>query len=241
MIPPTMCPEDFVPRPEYIRNLLADADLLLLHQWQEELFPRDSIDSTVNPSLNVVSINARIGSNDNWITPPVQLMATDKITAALIGMNGENSDIYRKNADKYRKQIRNKEAQIRARFEDEELRELTGVQDFTTVNVTCANSVVEFVKWTGLNVVATYGRPDSLSLQMVDDLVDFGRTNSVWLVIDNVQCGSDTGADIAQALGIPVVILSNFPGGLRYTDTWEQSVDRNIGLIVAGLVECPYC
>jgi ABC-type Zn uptake system ZnuABC Zn-binding protein ZnuA len=241
IIPPTMCPEDFAPRPEYIRSLLAEADLFLLHEWQEELFPRDLIDSIENPTLSVVSISARIGTNDNWITPPVQLIATDKITEALIGMSSENSDTYRKNAEKYRKQIRNKEAQIRARLEDEELRELTGVQDFTTVNVMCTESIVEFVKWTGLNVAAVYDRPDSQSPQTVDDLADFGRTNSVWLIIDDVQCRSDAGKDIAKALDIPIVILSNFPGGLKYTDTWEQSVDRNIGLIVAGLVECPYC
>jgi ABC-type Zn uptake system ZnuABC Zn-binding protein ZnuA len=241
MVPPTICPQDFTARPEYIKNLLADADLFLLHEWQAETFPRNLIESVENPNLSVITIDAKIGTNDNWITPPVQLIATDKITEALIGLNTADSSTYRKNADKYRKQILNKEAMIRARLEDEELRELTGVQDFATVNVMCAESMVEFVKWSGLNVVATYGRPDSLSPAMVEELVDFGRANSVWLVIDSFQCGPNAGEDFAKGLGVPRVILSNFPGGLKYTDTWEQSVDRNIGLIVAGLIDCPYC
>ena len=99
----------------------------------------------------------------------------------------------------------------------------------------CADQQTGFVKWTGLNVIATFGRPDSLTPQVVKELVDRGREAKVTLIIDNLQSGQDAGAGIAEELGIKRIILSNFPGGFDNTETWEKAIDRNIELILEAV------
>ena len=95
-----------------------------------------------------------------------------------------------------------------------------------------ADQQAGFVAWTGLNVVATYGEPDSLTPQVVTGLVDQGREAKVTLIIDNLQSGKDAGEGIAEELGCRRIILSNFPGGFDNTETWEKAIDRNIELIL---------
>jgi len=101
----------------------------------------------------------------------------------------------------------------------------------------CAEMLVEFVEWTGLNVIDTYGRPDSLTPQVVKELVDTGREENVVLIIDNLQSGQDTGAGIAEELGCRRIILSNFPGGFDDTETWEKAIDKNIELILEAIAQ----
>jgi len=98
--------------------------------------------------------------------------------------------------------------------------------------------LVGFVQWAGLNIIATYGRPDSLTPQVVKELVDKGREAKVTLIIDNLQSGQEAGAGIAEELGCERIILSNFLGGFDNTETWEKAIDRNIVLILGALAEC---
>jgi len=85
--------------------------------------------------------------------------------------------------------------------------------------------------------VATYGRPDSLTPQVVKELVDKGRAGNVSLIIDNLQSGENAGKAIAEELGLKRIILSNFPGGFDNTETWEKAIDRNIELILNAVAQ----
>jgi zinc transport system substrate-binding protein len=236
LIPPTQCPEDFSLMLDDLK-IVANADLLLFHHWQEEQFHQHSIDSTDNLGLNIAKINVQ----GNWMIPEIQLMATNRITEILVQVDSENGAFYEKNAARYQRQIQKKEAQLRDRLNDEQLKELYFIDDLTAVNAICTESAVEFVEWTGINVIATYGKPDSVTPEVVEELKDFGRSNGAWVVIDNYQCSKNAGAEIASALGVPSIILTSSPIEDRYIDTWEQSIDHNIGLIVNGLDVCPLC
>jgi len=103
--------------------------------------------------------------------------------------------------------------------------------------VMCAEMLVEFVQWTGLNITETYGRPDSLTPQVVKDLVDKGREAKVTLIIENLQSGKDAGAGLAEELRCKRIILSNFPGGFDNTETWEKAIDHNIELILGAIAQ----
>ncbi|MDH4269455.1 MAG: zinc ABC transporter substrate-binding protein, partial [Dehalococcoidia bacterium] len=60
----------------------------------------------------------------------------------------------------------------------------------------------------------------------------------VALVIDNLQSGSTTlGASLGQDIEAIPVTISNFPGGLENTETWEKAIDRNVDLLLAALNE----
>lgn len=223
IILPAQCPGQFDVKPGDIQRL-AEADLFLLHGWQGETFSQDLIASANNPKLTVVKIDAQ----GNWMTPPVQLEATDKIIAALCEVDAENSSVYHQLAIEYKDKITTKEAEVKAKLAQANL---------YGVNVICADEQAGFVDWVGLNVVATYGRPDSLTPQVVRELVDTGREAGVTLIIDNLQSGQDAGVPIAMELGCKRIIISNFPGGFDDTETWEKAIDRNIELILEAIVQ----
>jgi len=236
IIPPAQCPGHFDVKPGDIQRL-ADADLFLLHGFQGEMFSQELIASANNPDLTVISLD--INSNlitppnwmpppppANWMTPSVQLEATDKIAAALSRVDTENSAIYQQSATEYKDKIAAKGAEIEAKLTKE---------DLASINVMCADMQARFVQWVGLNIVTTYGRPDSLTPQVVKGLVDIGREAKVTLIIDNLQSGQDAGAGIAEELGCQRIILSNFPGGFDNTETWEKAIDKNIELILEAI------
>ena len=223
IIPPAQCPGHFDVKPSDIQRL-ADADLFLLHGWQGEMFSQDLIASANNPDLTVVKIDIP----GNWMTPPVQLEATDKIIAALCQVDAKNSSVYQELAIEYKDKVAAKEAEVKAGLAD---------KNFSSVNVMCSDQLPGFVQWVGFNIVATYGRPDSLTPQVVRELVDTGREAGVTLIIDNLQSGQDAGKGVAEELGCNRIILSNFPGGFDNTETWEKAIDQNIELILGVIAQ----
>ena len=218
IIPPAQCPGHFDIKPSDIQKL-ADADLFLLHGWQGEKFSQELVASANNPGLTVATIDVK----GNWMTPPTQIEATDKITDALSQVDSEGSPVYQMSATEYKRVVALKEAELKA---------ILARVNPSEIDVMCADMQAGFVKWAGFNIVAAYGRPDSLTPKVVKELVDKGRESKVTLVIDNLQSGKDAGAAIAEELGCNRLILSNFPGGFDNTETWEKAIDRNIELIL---------
>ena len=227
IIPPAQCPGHFDVKPSDIQKL-ADADLFFLHGWQGEKFSQDLIASANNLDLSVVTLDIQTTENQNWMVPVVQMEAVDIITSALCQVDSENSAIYQRSATEYKDKISAKEAEIKARLAQANL---------SSVNVLCAEMQAGFVGWAGLTIVATYGRPDSLTPQVVKELVDTGRAANVPLIIENIQSGQDAGKGIAEELGCTRIILSNFPGGFDDTETWEKAIDRNIELILEAITQ----
>ena len=227
IIPPAQCPGHFDVKPGDIQHL-ANADLFLLHGWQGEKFSQQLIDSANNPNLTVVSLDIQTTGNQNWMVPTVQIEATDKITTALCQVDSENSVSYQQSATEYKAKISAKEAEIRAKLNQ---------VNPAGINVMCAEMQAGFVRWAGFNVVATYGRPDSLTPQVVKGLVDTGRETGVTLIIDNLQSGKDAGRSVAEELGCQRLILSIFPGGFDNTETWEKAIDYNVELILEAVAE----
>jgi zinc transport system substrate-binding protein len=223
IIPPAQCPGHFDVKPSDIQKL-ADADLFFFHGWQAEEFTQDLIASANNPGLTVVKIDL-LG---DWMIPPVQQEATEEITTALCQADTENAAAYQTAAAKYKDKIAAKEAEVKARLAQASL---------SSINVMCAEMQAGFVIWTGLNVIASYGRPDSLTPKLVKMLVDIGRKTRVSLIIDNLQSGQDAGAGLAEELGCQRIILSDFPGGFDNTETWEKAIDRNIELILEAVTQ----
>ena len=222
IIPPAQCPGHFDVKPGDIQKL-ADADLFLLGGWQGEMFSQELIDSANNPDLTVVILDIPSNPQSNWMTPSVQQEAVERIAAALSQVDTQNSTSYQESATEYKNQIELKEAEIEERLAGENL---------SGINVICAGLQAAFLKWVGLNVVTFYGRSDTLTPQVVKDLVDKGREENVTLIIDNLQSGQDAGAGIAEELDCQRIILSNFPGGFEDTETWEKTIDENIRRIL---------
>jgi len=221
IIPPAQCPGHFDVKPSDIQKL-ADADLFLMHNWQGEKFTDELIASANNPDLTV----AKVDIKGNWMTPPVQMQAVDEIANCLAELDEDNRDAYQQQAARLKDMIEAKAAEIKAKLAGKNL---------SSVKVICAEKQVGFVKWVGLDIVATFGRPDSLTPAVIKELVDKGRAEKVGLIIENLQSGKDAGKALAEELGCPRIILSNFPGGLANTETWEKAIDENIRRILEAV------
>lgn len=221
IISPAQCPGHFDVKPSDIQKL-AEADLFLMHGWQGEKFTDDLIASANNPDLSVFVIDIK----GNWMTPQVQSQAIDTITEIISETDTEHSADFEKNADDFKAAVNAKGA---------EMADKLAKANVSEVSVMCAEQQAGFVQWAGFNIVATFGRPDSLTPQVVKELVDKGRESKVTLIIDNMQSGQDAGAGIAEELGSARVILSNFPGGYENTETWEKTIEYNVELLLAAI------
>jgi zinc transport system substrate-binding protein len=223
IIPAAQCPAHFDVKPGDIQKL-ADAKLFILHNWQGEKFSQDLIASVNNKDLSVVMVELP----GNWMTPPVQRDATDKIAAALAQIDPDNSAIYQESATEYKAKITAKESEIEDRLSQVNL---------AGINILCSEQQAGFLEWVGFNVISTYGEADSLTPQVVKELVDKGEQDQVTLVVDNLQSGADAGKELAEELGCKRITLSNFPGGFKNTKTWEKAIDYNIDQILKAVAK----
>jgi len=218
IIPPAQCPGHFDVKPGDIQKL-ADASLFVIHNWQGEKFSDDLIASANNENLVVVKVELQ----GNWMTPPVQRDAADKIATALAQIDPDNNSAYQQSATEYKTMVTNKESEIKTKLSQ---------MNLSAVNVLCDEQQAGFVKWAGFNIIDTYGRPETFTPQIVKDLVDKGVEQKVVLVIDNMQTGGEAGKSLSEELGVEHIVLSNFPGGYENTETWEKAIDKNIELIM---------
>jgi zinc transport system substrate-binding protein len=82
----------------------------------------------------------------------------------------------------------------------------------------------EPLEWMGFRVVGEYGRPEAMSVQEVVRLVKTGKERKVVAVVDNLQSGPDAGKGIAETLGVPHLMLTNFPSEKGYLTTLAENV-----------------
>jgi zinc transport system substrate-binding protein len=223
IIPPGVCPGDYDVKPGDIQAL-ADSKALLIHNYQQNY---GNIAGAVEAADNAALVITVLNVTGNWMVPAVQAEGVGKIAEALGEIYPENAAYYQGNATERIQAILAYGEQVRNRLLG------AGVQG---VKVICAAMQEGFVRWVGLNVVATYGRPEELSPGDVQRLINQAEDAGVALVIDNLQSGSTTlGAALQQDIEAVPVTLSNFPGGLENTETWEKAIDKNVALLLAAL------
>jgi len=221
IVPPAQCPGHFDIKPSDVEKL-AEAKLLLHHNWQGKLFNNKLIESANNEKLVVVPVAVE----GNWMAPPVQKEAVKKIADILKQEDPDNKSYYEENASRLVSSIEDKGKEVRSRLQEHEVGK---------IKVLCSGMQQGFLKWAGFDVVATYGRPEELSPKKLQELINKGKEAGVKLVVDNLQSGPDAGQGIAEEIGAAQVTISNFPGGFPKTDTWSKALDKNIDLLLEAL------
>jgi zinc transport system substrate-binding protein len=225
IIPPGVCPGHYDVKPSDIKAL-ANSKPLFIHDYQQNFQNvQGAIEAAENPDLIITVLNV----TGNWMVPSVQAQAVDKIAEALGEIDPENAAYYQGNATERAQAILAKGEEVKNRLLE------AGVEG---VKVICADMQAGFVRWAGFDVVATYGRPEDLSPAQMEELVTEAKEAGVALVIDNLQSGSTTlGAAMEQDIEAIPVTISNFPGGLENTETWEKAIDKNVDLLLEALNE----
>jgi len=225
IIPPGVCPGHYDIKPSDI-EALANSKALFIHNFQQTYANvNGAIEAAENPDLIITVLNV----TGNWMVPAVQAEAVSKIAQALSEIYPENAAYYAGNATERAQAILVYGEQVKDRLQDAAV---------DGIKVICAAMQEGFVRWAGFDVVATYGRPEELSPADVQQLITEAIEAGVVLVIDNLQSGTTTlGASLGQDIEAIPVTISNFPGGLENTETWEKAIDKNVDLLLDALNE----
>lgn len=222
-IPPGVCPGDYDVKPSYI-IALANCTAFFIHDYQQYFQNINAaIEAAQNPDLIIVPLNV----TDNWMVPEVQAEAADRIAQALGEIDPENAAYYQQRAADRGEAILAYGDDVRNELQDAKVE---------GVKVICAEMQADFLSWAGFDVVATFGRPEDLSAAQVTELIDKAQEYGAALIVDNLQSGSTTlGVSIGQDTEAIPVTISNFPGGLANTETWEKAIDKNVDLLLAAV------
>jgi zinc transport system substrate-binding protein len=225
LIPPGVCPGHYDVKTSDI-EALANSTALFIHDYQQYFQNiNGAIEAAENHNLTIMAINV----TGNWMVPQVQAEAVGKIAQALSEIDPENAAYYQQRAADREQAILAYGDAVKSRLQD------AGVEG---VKVICAEMQAGFISWAGFNITATFGRPEDLSPAQIADLIDKAQESDAALVIDNLQSGSTTlGTAIGQDTEAIPVTISNFPGGLENTETWEKAIDKNVDLLLAALNE----
>jgi zinc transport system substrate-binding protein len=225
LIPPGVCPGHYDVKPSDI-EALANSKALIIHNYQQNYQNvLGAIEAADNPDLMIRVINM----TGNWMVPSIQAEGVGKIAQALGEIYPENANYYQENATEREQAILAYGAAVEDRLENAEV---------NGVKVICAELQAGFVGWAGFDIVATFGRPEDLTPAQVADLIGEAQGAGAALIIDNLQSGSTTlGASLEQDVAAVPVTISNFPGGLENSETWEKAIDKNVDLLLAALDE----
>jgi len=124
-------------------------------------------------------------------------------------------------------------AAIRARADalEAELRRAT--QGLAARPVVAAHFQADFLRWLGLDVVATFPPSDDPTPGALRAALAAGRARGATLVVGNAQNGQRTTDLLARTLGVPAVTLSNFPARSAAGAYWEL-VASNLRLLLGA-------
>jgi hypothetical protein len=172
----------------------AEADLLLVHGFQadQHLFRR-LVRSSGNWSLRMIIIQAP----GSWQIPESQRMASELTATALAEAMPARAGIVRTRLARRLKAL-------------EALESEAGILAGSLRRCPVAASEMQagFLAWAGLDVVWSFGGTRSQGGPPQRPPAGLAAE----LVADDLQTGGGAGEDVSRELGIPLAVLSSFPG-----------------------------
>ena len=98
----------------------------------------------------------------------------------------------------------------------------------------------DFLEWLGLNVTYSYGPPQGLSAQDQLNVINASNQEDIYVIVDNLQSGTDFGGKVASESGASHVIFTNFPGAIPGTDTYLEMIEYNTEQLIKGIETYEY-
>lgn len=215
IVPYGMCPGHFDLTPGEAERLRG-ADIVLYHGFERFI---DKIPPSGKREI------FKIHTDDNCMIPRYHRKAAAAVRDILVQQVPAKQSGFIKNTDDYLQAIKIAEETIRKRM-----------SPFRNTPVVCAAMNSSLVDWYGLKVAAEYGRDEDISVKALHGIIKNARTEKTAMVIGNRQSSGKTGQTIADELGVPFVVLSNFPdtgdsqpGKYPYIETLKQNGDIILG------------
>jgi len=223
LLPPNMCPGHYDMRPGDIAAVSA-CRLLILQPWQRTM---PNVASVIGASrisearIKVVSVPG------NWMVPTARIEAARALSDILTQEYPEKKDSIDQALGKLIADTQSVGAELKKKLAE---------ANAGGSKVICNEQQEEFIRWAGIEVVRSYGRPEGLSVAQAGDLTRAARTAGAVLVVDNLQSGeTKMGESLARNIGAAHVVLCNFPGGEPDAETWEKTIRKNVEKLVAAI------
>jgi len=191
IIPYAMCPGHFDLPPRKAAEIASSA-LFLQHGF--EAFARGLTFADGSPRRVVLKVEG------NGMIPAVHRELATAVAEALCDAAPGDAAYFRTNSAAYLERVTAAET---ATLPDRAALDGTPVL--------AAVMIAPFAQWTGCRVEGTFPRDEALSARVFGELIRNGRKAGVRLIVENQQSMGRTGKRLASELGVPLVVLSNFP------------------------------
>ena len=216
LIPPRSCPGHYDISPGDAAGI-AGAGLVIRHDFQAYL---DDKLSAQNPALEIEVL----APGGQLLVPEIFRGALEKTAAILSRHYPASENTFRKNLAAATEQVQQAEP-----LALEKIR-LAGLAETLVLG-----SVMQepFLRWAGMKVASGFtNSPDELSVKVLARLIDTARTERVSFIAGNLHSGGEQVAlALAGQTGLPVAILSNFPGTSERNSTYVDLLFDNIALL----------
>ena len=187
--PPTICPAHYDVKPSDLLKV-ANADLIFYHGFEPWV---RIISEAVGAKAPMVKVPGP------WNTPSLLSRKYVLVAQALaqylhLDLNSSLAACLRgiENADKM-------------------LKAISRANGFEGTPVVCALFQRGYLAYLGFECVATYGPPEMVSAKLYSEVIRNATESRAFLVVDNLQSGTELGKRIAEEIGGVEVALTNFP------------------------------
>ncbi len=194
IVPFGMCPGHFDISPGQAAQI-RKSDVIFSHGY--ERFMRNFGTNISGASGSKI---VEIKANGNWMVPEIQKSAARNAAKALAAIRPDRKPEFLRNLAAYEMEI---DAAVSS------LHDM--LQSFGGKVVVCSELNAEFAGWLGIKIAAVFPRDEDLSVKSMRYIIAAGRRDGAELVIENRQSSGKIGTTIALELGVPKVVLNNFP------------------------------
>ncbi|MCI0497134.1 MAG: zinc ABC transporter substrate-binding protein [Thermoplasmata archaeon] len=219
IMPAGACPSHFDTSPSDV-DMIANADVVVSLGWEPWL--EDLLVAAENEDVPRVTCPGL----DEWNLPSNALLYVDRIAAGLSATGLFDDGTVNASAARYK-------AEIEARAS--ELLGLVTANGQVGAQVIAMEWQVAFVEWLGYDVVAHYGPPEGLSTADALAIAEAAQGDDIAAIIDNLQSGTDFGANVASESRATHVIFTNFPGAIPGTETYLDMIRYNAERLIDGV------
>lgn len=212
IVPFGMCPGHFDLAPREA-EALGRADLILAHGF--ERFLEDV--RAGHPTIAVTTVPVP----GNWMVPEIHRAGAKAVADLLCASRPGLEDTFRAHLDAY---LHDLDALLRQQAPEQARRQGR--------RVLCSVMNRDLVEALGLDVLAAFPRDEDLSARGLADIVLPARRAGIAMVIDNRQSSGKVGRTLATELGVPLVLLTNFPPDAPGRQGYLAALERNYSALL---------
>jgi ABC-type Zn uptake system ZnuABC Zn-binding protein ZnuA len=209
LLPPGSCPGHFDLSPSALPALRA-ARLVIRHDYQAVL--EEKVKALGTLRLEIIAAHT-----------PGSLLIPDNYQILVSEVAGVLSDL----APEHRGQLMAAAQAEKAAHVNLTSEIRRQAQAWAGTPVISSSSQKQFCEWLGLEVVGTLSRPEEISPREYQRLLALRPA----LIVANLQEGPEAALSLGRRMGVPVAVVSNFPGAEGYGVDYEGLLQANLSRI----------